>query len=316
MKISIILTIFMFLGLQHGNAEYEPDEIDLKILKGIEEPSSEKYDVSWITEDFKPVVIERLLRMAKDKHLRHYAEPKLVTMGHIETIQRQVEEFQKSAFQGEALSGLTEEGIPYIAPLVYTGSKEISKAGDLYTSSIRTSAVGYLLGAIRHSEKMPFETREWATQIRNQIRDVSGEEEVKEQMKLVTDPKARKRLESELLEVISDRDRSEKSVDLIKQWWENNQTAILEKRYADATWLPRYKGRPATYSPEEVAERKADEERERTSREASRTGGSDSKKAVDALTPTSNWPLWAALIASFFTLLGIGYYFKIRKRQS
>jgi hypothetical protein len=275
LRIYIVYVLMVFLSTLSAR---EQDELDRKISSGIKSARSGEQDLSWITEELRPIVIDRLLEKLNDERWP-FAEEKLIIIGHKETMQRLADKLRANPAASKVLAmEFNEELITYLMPLVYTGSKEVPpNDGDVIIGSVQQMAFNFVMANIQISTKFPEETREWATKL--------------------------------------NRAEGEKSINLLKQWWEQNQTAILEKRYADATWLPRYKGKPVTYSMAEMRERKADEERERTSREASRTGGSDSKKAVDAPTPTSNWPLWATLIASFFALLGVSYYFKIRNRQ-
>jgi hypothetical protein len=273
--------IFLILIIS-GNfafAEEVLDELNRKIWKGIKSPSDEDHDLSWLTEDIRPAVIERLLRFTKDSDssIRRTGNRHLVTLGHPETIQRIVNELRTNPYKGDELSYLTEEGIPYIMPLVYHGSMlKPPLEGDVMVNSIRSSATAYLMRAIMYSKKLPLKTRDWVLTIGK------GDEE--------------------------------KCYELLIQWWEKNQIAIIEKRYADATWLPMYKGKPATYSPEETAERKADLENKNRSREARRSGGKNTEPNATP-TPDKNWSLWGIIIC-FAALLGISIRWKIAGRRN
>jgi hypothetical protein len=314
-KILVFLILVVFGNIVF--AEEFPDDLNRKIWKGIKRTSENDYDLSWITEEIRPAVIERFIRWSKDDDsvTRRAGDKFLVILGHPETIQRFVNELRTNPYKGRELGDLTEEGIPYIIPLVYHGSPQKPPLdGDVVVDSIRTNAVGCLVGAIARSKKFPQETKLWATQLAGKIRDVSGDEELKEHMKLVTDPKQREHGEARILEIVGNRNRSEKCYELLIQWWENNQTAIIEKRYADATWLPRYKGKPTTYSPEEMAERKADREGESSTRESRRSGVENTITNATP-TPNKNWSLWGIIIC-FAALLGISIRWKIAGRRN
>jgi hypothetical protein len=256
----------------------------------------------------KDLIIPNLLKQWENSELltRKFLEESLIRMGHVETIQRVIaQELQVRSYDVLSIS-VTEEAIPYLMPYVLNGEKRRPETNsDVTYLSIRSEFSYHLLKAIRDSKKLPPETVQWAkgidllgmdrTTIPKAVTAIAGTPEWSEQMTnwLIQQEDIR--------------------IDLLKQWWENNQTAILEKRYADATWLPRYKGKPATYSLEEIAERKADDENERASREAKRAGESDIKKspAANAENPL---PLWPALVAALFTIVSGIYYFKKRSR--
>jgi hypothetical protein len=253
------------------------DEIDLKIYQTLG-ARYQGQDQSWLTDELRPLVIEKILkrREKSSKAFKNVSDEQLVSIGHIETIQRMVEESQTDRNNHVLIDSATEAAIPYLMPIVYTGSTEIPKAtGDIGYSSIRDYFVLATLRAIMRSNFLPEETKAWEKKIRY----------------------------------------NSKRVDLLKQWWENNQTAIIEKRYSDATWLPRYKGRVAIYDATEMAERKADEERERANREARRTGDSGTKPAAAEAPSTNSGLLWG-IIVTIVALLSIFIRWKLAARRN
>ncbi len=281
MKKSIIAIIFLSLTTCDIYGELEPKELDLKILRNIESPREENHDLSWITEEVRPLVVDRLLQISasKSKSARWAIDEKLVIIGHAETIKRIVEELRENPYAGNSLSELTEEGIPYIMPLVYSGSIEKpSITSDVIVPSIRTTAASCLLASIKYSKKLPSETKNWASQI------------------------------------IGTAKQEDKCINLLIQWWEHNKDAITEKRYADATWLPMYKDKPATFSASEMKEREADGELEQTTRKARRVAGSISEKPSNKSTGNTLYiyGLIAAIAAAFAAMI----YWKMSSKVS
>ncbi len=232
-----------------------------------------------MTPEVKPIVIEKLLKSIsiKAKPSRSYDEEKLVRIGHLETILNLIEELKNGNHRSDALSLASEIAIPYLMPIVYTGSTEQRKmlpGEDIMFMPVRHKAIGHVLGKIMKSNNFPLESKKWA----------------------------------ENMSYYGIKHEDEKYVALVTSWWENNQTAILEERYADATWLPRYKGKPVTFNPREVASRKAYEENERVTRRTKRPGENDSKTISTATSPF-NWQLWS-IIATFLVLSGIAIRWK------
>jgi hypothetical protein len=288
MKSAIVSLVLLGTALSYAQWDDAPDELDLKIRERITVHVKDEVDQSWLTGDIKPLVIEKLLKMRSkpDPRYKMTAEGQLLAIGHIPTIESLVEEMQQPGNLHSNIEMFArEESIKYLMPLVYNGSTSLRTEGRDVTldidRSVRSRAAVTVLKVIRVRKSFPVETRKWAEELHEDLfsKDI------------------------------------EKRLDLLKQWWEYNQTAILEKRYADATWLPRYKGKPITYSPEEMAEGKADEERERTNREARRTGDSNTKPAAAEAPSTNSRFLWGIIVA-LVALLGIFIRWKFAGRRT
>ncbi len=277
MKTLLILSL-IFTAASYGESNPKLDEIDKKIRDTLLSPAPHDSDITWITEEVRPIVISKLLQRVNNPYEGRNVEEALVKSGHLETIQKLIEELKQGNHRSDALSFASEIAIPYLMPIVYTGSTEQRKmlpGEDIMFMPVRDRAIGHVLGKIMKSNNFPLESRKWAEEM--------GFHGIKY--------------------------KDEKYVALVTSWWENNQTAILEERYADATWLPRYKSKPITFNPREAASRKAYEENERITRRTKRPGGDDSETISNATTPY-NWQLWS-IIAVIASLLGISIFRKL-----
>ena len=220
-----------------GKSMAEWDDIDKKIWETLQKPHPDETDQTWLTPEMRMIVIDKMLKEAENQSFsnssnRDQAEKVLVMLGHEETVRRLVEKMKNPKARLGALSEATEIALPYLMPMVYSGSTEDpneygTPGWDVILLPVRDRAIGSVLGCIRDGRNFPAETRQWGKRMAN--------------------------MESKYWDG--------RFISLITSWWEHNQTAILEKRYADATWLPRYKGRPSVLDREEIQERRADEER-------------------------------------------------------
>lgn len=189
------------------------DEIRLKIEQTLLPPFSHGTDSSWITNENRNQVFEILLGMMKipENITTSYIEEALVKSSHEETIKGLVEKMKDPVFSHRALFVATEIAIQHAMPMVYSGSTEDpNKYGthgwDVVFTSVRERAISFVLSCIARSNEFPRKTKEWAEKMMS--------EEI--------------------------RDKDENYVNFITSWWEKNQTAVLEKRYVDAAWLPNY----------------------------------------------------------------------------
>lgn len=242
------ISIALILCFAHVSAEsiMDPAEIDLKIEETLL-PSRGGHgsDISWINDENRQLVIEGLQQKANDPDAAPYVKTALVRAGHWETILGLIDDLKDPGKETESLMYANEEIIPYLMPLVYTGSTIASNlpGSDVIRNSPRANAVGTLLGKIRKCEGFPQKTRKWAEEMSNNNRAFGYLDEA--------------------------------WVSLLTSWWEHNQEAILEKRYKDAKWLPTYKGVPINRTPEEARQIVDYLEQENAKRLAKRAGPAD-----------------------------------------
>jgi hypothetical protein len=235
MKTILILSL-LFLRQLHGETLLSRIDIDKKVQDTLLASGSYDSDLSWITNANRPMVFQSLLdKIDKIKNqypaeTTTYEEDALVRIGHEETTKRLVETLANPHRTRRCIYTATEIIIPYAIWWVYNGSTENpNKPGwDVIRNSVRENAMWVIVGNISIGKNFPQATRQWAE-------------------KLAVGP--------------YDKMGSDACVALVKSWWEHNQTAILEKRYADATWLPLYKGKPAVLDEAEIAEREMDKQR-------------------------------------------------------
>ncbi|MGL4400321.1 MAG: hypothetical protein ACRCXD_10665 [Luteolibacter sp.] len=169
------------------------------------------YDTSWITDDIRPIVIQKLRVRYENSGLNSpdFLEKVLVRAGDWDSTLRMIENIKDPRKDTAALLYASEEIIPFLIPLICNHHKGDLGAGssdhDTMQLEVRRKAIEYFMLHLSDSKRFPLETSIWA-----------GEG-----------------FASDTLE------NSEASAAGIANWWKHNQTAILEKRYQDAKWLPK-----------------------------------------------------------------------------
>lgn len=271
MKTILVIAFFGWACCTYAKPLEQWDDLDKKIWLTLGAPNRDKKDTSWVTPELRPVVIQRLLDMSNEDENgsgKKDAEEMLLTLEHTETLQRIVADLQEKPFGYYSFAGVKASAIPHIMPLVYHGSSAPPVGEELEREVVylptREYAMNVVLEMVIRTLEFPEETRKWADNVFSSPFNASVD----------------------------------RRADLVIQWWERNQTAIIEKRYAEATWLPRYKGKPSTLDRHELAETAEDEERARSERISKRENRVIDK---DAQPPRANSPwLWAGAILSFF----------------
>jgi hypothetical protein len=191
------------------------DEIDLAIKTRLGGFTQDNEDLSWITDDLRRVVEEKLQSewLRSDYEEKKEIEKKLVSIGHPETLQRLADEMRKGNQWNALRWSATEDAIPYLMEIVESDSS-IDPGfgdGDVYVYSARGRAAGLVVEIIRSRIVFPDETRRWAS----------------------------------TLDVMSPSPTLEDSIKNLNIWWQKNQKAISEKRFSDATWIPDAGGKDA-----------------------------------------------------------------------
>jgi hypothetical protein len=235
MRLLSILLLF-FIGEAKADSIIDLESIERMVEVTLLLPSSSKSDISWITDENRTIVFQIILdkieKSKKENAGRIYEshEDALVRIGHEETTKRLVETLANPFRTRDCLYPATEIIIPFAMWWVYHGSKEDPNqpGWDVIRYPVRVNAVGVVLNNIARSKKFPEATKKWVRSL-----DLGTPQKI----------------------------NNDAFVGLVTSWWEHNQTAILEKRYADASWLPLYKGRPALMNEAEIAERKMDKQR-------------------------------------------------------
>jgi hypothetical protein len=213
-------------------------EINAKVETTLLAPESYESDISWITDENRELVFDDLLRRKREQNTRDKIIAALARVGHEKTLEMLAEDLKIPKGYDRGLLAAPENAIPHIMILVYEGSTDdpnITSPGDVILEPVRKTAISRVLGRITKSKKLPPDTRLWAKRMSELLWvDMIGTQTYK----------------------------NEKFVCLVTSWWEHNQTAILEKRYSEATWLPLYKGRPAVMDEAELVKREMDKQRE------------------------------------------------------
>ena len=165
MKFLPLLTVaFIALNVAHSN-EKDPYPID-KRVETLATFTQEKVDTTWLTDEIRPIIVEQLLsKLSKaDREKRFEIERILVTIGHLETIERLAIQM-KAGEDCRALEfSAREEAIPALMDVVETGSSLVPGFGggsDVFTPSVRIQAASILFEVIRSKDVFPEKTKRW-----------------------------------------------------------------------------------------------------------------------------------------------------------
>ncbi len=223
MKHIVFIVLVLLFSNVFGQQRLSEYDIDRRIESDLLTPwrNDKEKDLAWLTADIRPLVIQKLLaRNDNPERSKKYTLEALVKIGHWETILGLIEDMKTPLKDTDGLMYANEEIIPYLMPLVYSGSTESPNLPgvDVFKNPVRLSAIQRVLGKIQKCNDFPEKSRKWASELGS-----NGENY-----------------------------KDEAWVSLITGWWEHNKDAILEKRYKDATWLPTYKGIPIDCLPEEM----------------------------------------------------------------
>ncbi len=241
----------------HGLPDWVRDETDVQIYEKLGPREMENNDRSWLTSEVRAKVHERLL--SYEGWSRGAVTARLVAAGHEGTIKELVANMLVTGKSDDILwEYANEEAIPFLMPAIIHGSPDVPQNdGDMAYIGARRGAVHAFLMAIRYCDKFPPITLQWAEKMEYNLR--------------YTD---------------------DNWIALITSWYEHNEAALLEKRYADATWVPRYKGKPTGISMEEARLREAHFGNQQRQRIAAAGTGSE---PVAPKTSAAAWGVWAVL---------------------
>src|SRR5690606_24283546 len=125
----VLFSLFGFFPLVTVCGE---DEIDVAIRQRLGGLTQEDQDLSWVTGELRPVVLQRLLeewnRSSGDR--RKEAELRLVSLGHPGTLGRLADEMKQGNHWNALEWSATEDSIPYLMDVVRTGSTIDPGFGD------------------------------------------------------------------------------------------------------------------------------------------------------------------------------------------
>lgn len=203
---TLIFVAGMALITTHSSVEF-PGSTDRRIEE-LAAFTQEQVDTTWLTNEIRPVVIRRLLseHANADRDKRCKIEMSLVTIGHLETIERLANQM-KAGEECRALEfSAREEAIPMLMNVVETGPSFVPGFGDgdVFTPSVRIQAAGIVFEVIRSRNVFPEETKIWLSS----------------------------------LSPLNDSERGLENLTLLESWWKGNQAAIKAQKYSEASWLP------------------------------------------------------------------------------
>ena len=137
------------------------------------------------------------------------ADEALLRTGDEETILRLMDQYHRGEGHGESvLMAANERALRFLIEDVRSGPEELRRrATDSWGPSIRIASTTKFLMILKRNADLPEKTRKWAD--RTQTLVMGGL-----------------------------KPSSDIAIQAVLKWWEKNEKAILEGRYADATWLP------------------------------------------------------------------------------
>lgn len=158
------------------------------------------------------------------------ADEALLRMGDEDTIRRIMDQYHKGEGAAETLLMAADQtALKYLVEDVRNGPEEWRRvASDAWAAPIRYTSAMRFMFIVEHGEGFPSETRAWADKMQTLLGIGSQEKQ---------------------------------AAKILLTWWDKNEKAINEGRYADATWLPVSAGKS---SPEDQRKplRQGDDERQ------------------------------------------------------
>ena len=229
------------------SAAYSPTRFDITLWN----------DVSWITDENRFIVIQKLRERYDQSGIDSpdLLEKVLVRAGDRDATRRMVEKIKDPRANTDALVFATEEIIPLLIPLICgdpSGSVGDQKAADIQMElEVRKRAYEHFRNRINDKFQLPQLTISWVW-------------------------------EGLSFDTVENANTSGAA---LAEWWKHNKTAILEKRYQDAKWLPYFK------DPDEGYFRKMRETKELEMLAAMEESWAQGPATNSALANTSEEPL-------------------------
>ncbi len=191
---------------------------DYDIAMGVRRPSNAP-KTDWITPEYRPIVIDYLKNKARDPKYLERSLRVLVALNDEETMKDVLRQYNDGTLIDDTIlmMNLHPEQIKDLVPIIYSGSDVPRKVIDSQIlKSPRIYAVYSIVDFLTWGPVFPDETMRWASGLNGNIHNYENQKH--------------------------DNQNEPHIMWLFQQWWEHNKTAILEERYADATWVPKYKG--------------------------------------------------------------------------
>jgi hypothetical protein len=178
------------------------------------------------------------------------ADKALLRMGDEETIIRLMDQYHKGEGHGESLlMAANEKALKYLIEDVRSGSEEWRRvAYDSWDLPIRYESTQTVLLIVKRNPIFPEKTRQWADRMQTLV-GING--------------------------------RGQSAANTVLNWWEKNEVAILEGRYAEASWLPAEVQKSGTDN-QRSTKRPGDGERDRLANGVLIEDNRSSKPAQDA----------------------------------
>jgi hypothetical protein len=282
MKILLYISSFL-ISSAHCYA-LDSKYIDRKVNETLLPPNSRKSDITWINDQNRQMVYDSLIQKMNLPEYRSqsYVQEALVRVGHPETIKHLISIATSDRNNYALFNAATMDAIPYLMEAINDKSIETISpplTGDVGYSSTRDLFAITVCRAILKEPTIDPVTHAWAD-----------------------------RMESE----IGGPPQAEQRMNLLKQWWVKNQQAIIEKRYADATWLPMYKGKPSVLDWTEQEERRAERNQSKSFRKSELADVSDK---VTEKSLSNTWEVVASFAALLFLILAF-FRWKSSPKQS
>jgi hypothetical protein len=180
---------------------------------GFDEPTP-KADVTWVTPELKPEVVEYLKTWAKQNpELYIRAQRPLVALSDEETMLHTIKQFEDGTLKELDILelNLNRKNLKYLVPVIYQGPVEAKNNGFGLMRSSRRQALGLFVRNIGPWNGYQNPSTEWAAGVKYSIQTTGDDPHV---------------------------------MWLFQQWWEHNKEAVLSEKLEKATWVPLYKGKP------------------------------------------------------------------------
>lgn len=179
--------------------------------------------VGWVTPEFRPLVIDYLKTKAQKPEYFERTQRALIALDDEATLIAAIDGFSKGTYASDIkyshsilAQNISPRGIKFLVPMIYEGYGKPRDFEIHDTWSPQREAIKYFLERLTYYKLMPDRVAMWASALGNRIQDTGDDPHI---------------------------------LWLFQQWWEHNKEAVLAERFAEATWIPLYKGKPDVFDP-------------------------------------------------------------------
>ena len=180
-------------------------------------------NTAWVTPEFRPIVIDYLKSKAQKPEYFERTQRALIALDDEATLVNAIAGFSKGTYATNVkypdsilAENISPRGMKYLVPMIYEG---YGKPRDFEIHdhwSPQREAIKYFLVHIDSYNSFPGEVARWSMAFDHNIQDTGDDPHI---------------------------------LWIFQQWWEHNKEAVLAERFADATWIPMYKGKPDGFRP-------------------------------------------------------------------